>query len=243
MLGTCSGLELTTQLLALVVLISCLFRINWRQGVCLVATAVAAGFTVNAARIAFLGVIASRAPHRWEFWERPGPGSHLFPLAATALAGLGWWAVVRARSGPAPAARASSLTMRPYALRVERIEFAEAFSSLGTEWRGLAAAHGRGLPFATGEWFGSWWRHFRQEHGRVRDALFVRAFRAPAGELVGIAPLVLTRRSPLPGVALRSLDFFGTDPSAAPSAIRAGRRPSTRRWRGTSPSARASGTA
>jgi exosortase/archaeosortase family protein len=96
-LGICSGLEVITQLLALVVLVSCLFPTSWRQRAWLAASAVAAGFTVNAARVALLGVIASRAPQRWEFWERPGPGSHLFPLAATALAGLGWWLVLRAR--------------------------------------------------------------------------------------------------------------------------------------------------
>jgi CelD/BcsL family acetyltransferase involved in cellulose biosynthesis len=98
-------------------------------------------------------------------------------------------------------------------LRVERIDSAEALSSLMPEWQGLARAHGRGLPFATWEWTDAWWRNLRQEGRRVRDTLFVRAFRAPSGKLVGIAPLVLTRRTPLPALTVRSLDFVGADPN------------------------------
>lgn len=100
-LDICSGLESIAQLLALAVLVVCVFKTTWLDRVLLAAVAVFAGFSVNATRVAVLAVIASRAPDRWAFWERPGAGSHAFPLLATALAGVLWWLVLRRRAAPA----------------------------------------------------------------------------------------------------------------------------------------------
>jgi CelD/BcsL family acetyltransferase involved in cellulose biosynthesis len=96
-------------------------------------------------------------------------------------------------------------------LRVEEVVTPEAFAALAPEWTALAAAHGAGLPFRTWEWNEAWWRWFPEKSHRVRDQLFLRTFRAPGGELVGVAPLILVRR-PGDGPALvRGLEFFGTD--------------------------------
>jgi CelD/BcsL family acetyltransferase involved in cellulose biosynthesis len=97
-------------------------------------------------------------------------------------------------------------------LAIEEFGTPEALERLGPEWQALAAAHGRGLPFPTFEWLSLWWKHFAEHRAQVRDDLFVRAFRNGAGELVGVAPMMITRRPGVGPLAFRMLDFFGTDP-------------------------------
>jgi len=96
----CSGLGSIAQLLALAVLTMCLFRTTTLQKALLVASAIVVGFAVNATRVAFLVIVATRGAAAWDFWERPGPGSNLFPLVATAAAASCWWVILRARRGP-----------------------------------------------------------------------------------------------------------------------------------------------
>jgi len=98
-------------------------------------------------------------------------------------------------------------------LRVERIESAEALAALRPEWQRLAAAHGGGLPFATWEWSSVWWAHFRERNLGVHDRLFARAIRSASGELLGVAPLMLTERPGVGPVRVRTLQFLGADPN------------------------------
>ncbi|MDP9348252.1 MAG: GNAT family N-acetyltransferase [Gemmatimonadota bacterium] len=98
-------------------------------------------------------------------------------------------------------------------LRVEKIESLEALDTLGPEWRELEAASGNGLPFMTWEWSSSWWSHFHESRSSVRDTLFVRALRSESGELLAVAPLMLTERPAVGPLRLRQLHFFGADPN------------------------------
>lgn len=98
-------------------------------------------------------------------------------------------------------------------LRVERIETSEALTALRPEWQKLAAAHGGGLPFTTWEWNESWWAHFRERRFTVRDRLFTLAVREDSGELVGVAPLMLTERPGTGPLRARIVQFFGADPN------------------------------
>lgn len=97
-------------------------------------------------------------------------------------------------------------------LVIERIDTVDKVFALRSEWQSLAHAQGCGFPFQTWEWLSLWWTHFAEHGARVRDSLFVRAFRSPSGELVGVAPMMLTRRPGIGPLGIRVLDFFGTDP-------------------------------
>jgi CelD/BcsL family acetyltransferase involved in cellulose biosynthesis len=98
-------------------------------------------------------------------------------------------------------------------LLVEAIETEDTLVRLGPEWQRLAATCGDGLPFRTWEWNWRWWASLRGDRFAVKDHLHVRAVRTPAGELVGIAPFMLTHRPRLGPLQVRGLDLFGADPN------------------------------
>jgi CelD/BcsL family acetyltransferase involved in cellulose biosynthesis len=98
------------------------------------------------------------------------------------------------------------------ALTVEKIETLEALLGLEREWRALEAASHSGLPFLTFDWCVAWWNHLHEAKLGIRDALFVRALRS-SGELVAVAPLMITRRPAVGPFCIRHLQFFGADPN------------------------------
>ena len=99
------------------------------------------------------------------------------------------------------------------ALRVEKIETLEALHGLEREWRDLERASRWGLPFHTFDWCVAWWKHLREDKLGIRDSLFVRAVRSAGGELVAVAPLMITRRPAVGPICIRNLQFFGADPN------------------------------
>ncbi len=96
-LDACSGLLLMTQMGLLATLVVCLVPATLRRAVAVVAAGVAIGFIVNVARITMLGIVASRVPSDFEYWEEYVAGSWLFPLIATGCAGVAWWRILRTR--------------------------------------------------------------------------------------------------------------------------------------------------
>jgi exosortase/archaeosortase family protein len=99
-LDRCSGLALITQMLVLAALALCLFPTTWRRALGVTIAAVAAGFAVNAARVAFLAIVASRTPTEFDYLEQYVAGSVLFPVGAALLAGVAWWRILRRRPQP-----------------------------------------------------------------------------------------------------------------------------------------------
>ena len=83
---------------------------------------------------------------------------------------------------------------------------AAALAGLGPEWAALAARCRTATVFQTFEWNAAWWAHF----GRFGRRLRVLTFRSPAGELVGLAPLMTSFWYATP---LRRLSFLGTGTS------------------------------
>jgi CelD/BcsL family acetyltransferase involved in cellulose biosynthesis len=100
-----------------------------------------------------------------------------------------------------------AMTFSP--LRIEEIDSPDKLNALRPEWQRLANAHGGDLPFTTWEWNVTWWAHFREHRWSVKDSLFLRALRTPEGELVAVAPLVLTERIARGPLRFRYLQFFG----------------------------------
>ena len=96
-------------------------------------------------------------------------------------------------------------------LSVQEFDSPDGPLPLREEWTRLANAAGSSLPFAKWEWHDAWWREFRRDWPHVRDSLCIRAFRTASGQLVGIAPMMLTRRPSTSSLAVRVLDFMGGD--------------------------------
>jgi CelD/BcsL family acetyltransferase involved in cellulose biosynthesis len=98
------------------------------------------------------------------------------------------------------------------AVRVDTLVTEDALLSLEPEWRRLESRMIQ-LPFVRFDWVISWWQHFRSRGRIVRDELFVCTFRTPAGELLGVAPLMVTERPAIGPLRFRQLQFFGADPN------------------------------
>jgi CelD/BcsL family acetyltransferase involved in cellulose biosynthesis len=98
-------------------------------------------------------------------------------------------------------------------VHIEVVTDPARLAALAPEWNALAARHGEGLPFRTWEWVDAWLRWFPERRLAVRDEPEVLIFRAPDGAMVGVAPLVRTRRPGLGPAILRGLEFLGADPN------------------------------
>lgn len=86
-------------------------------------------------------------------------------------------------------------------------------SALEPEWRALHERAGSDLPFATPEWSSCWWQHLRARRLTARDSLCARAIRDDRGELVAVAPLMITERPAVGPLRARCLRFLRADPN------------------------------
>jgi CelD/BcsL family acetyltransferase involved in cellulose biosynthesis len=98
-------------------------------------------------------------------------------------------------------------------LVVDRIESQEALTALGPAWHGLERSTHNSLPFLTFAWTSCWWKHMHEDRMAVKDTLAIRTVRSSAGELVGVAPFILTERPGVGPLQARCLHFIGADPN------------------------------
>jgi CelD/BcsL family acetyltransferase involved in cellulose biosynthesis len=94
---------------------------------------------------------------------------------------------------------------------VEKIDSLPSLLALEKNWNSLEM-HSR-LPFSNWDWAVSWWTQLRENKLGVKDSMFVRAIRSDAGDLVAVAPMVITRRPSVGPICVRQLQFFGADPN------------------------------
>lgn len=97
-------------------------------------------------------------------------------------------------------------------LIVEEIEGFDTFSPFTRAWRDLQRSSGR-LPFTSYEWNAAWFRHLSRRRFGVGDRAKVKAIWSQDGELVAVAPLMLTEVPSRGPLRLRCLQFFGADPN------------------------------
>ncbi len=102
---------------------------------------------------------------------------------------------------------------RAQSLVVERIESLEALRALEPEWRSLEERAQLALPFLTFDWVTAWWKHFSEDKPTLRDSVFSRAVRSPSGELIAVAPMMLSERPGFGPLRMREVHFFGADPN------------------------------
>jgi CelD/BcsL family acetyltransferase involved in cellulose biosynthesis len=67
------------------------------------------------------------------------------------------------------------------------------------------------LPFVRFDWIDAWWRHLSADGLAIHDQLSLRVFHDENGDLVGIAPLMLTSRPGVGPAWTRQLQPIGAD--------------------------------
>jgi CelD/BcsL family acetyltransferase involved in cellulose biosynthesis len=95
-------------------------------------------------------------------------------------------------------------------LTIEKIDSLASLMQLKKEWQALEVDSG--LPFTSWDWAMAWWTQLREDKLGVKDSLFIRAIRS-SGELVAVAPMLVTRRPSIGPLCIRQLQFFGADPN------------------------------
>jgi len=95
---------------------------------------------------------------------------------------------------------------------VECFERLDELERLYPEWEELCAAHRPWLPFFGPTWNRLWWRHFAESNRLVKDHLRLCSVRSSDGQLVAVAPLMLTERPAHGPLRARMLQFLGADP-------------------------------
>ena len=97
-------------------------------------------------------------------------------------------------------------------VRVSTIRTTEELRSIGDDWSALLTRTRNDLPFLLPEWNITWWEVFRKDSLLIRDRLCVKVARDASGTLVGVVPLMLTKRPSIGPVRAQTLQFLGADP-------------------------------
>ncbi len=90
---------------------------------------------------------------------------------------------------------------------------ATSFDEIRDEWAALEPQTAVRLPFSHPRWSELWWKHFAERNLLVSDSLRLLAVRDRGGALKGVAPFVLTRRSGLPVLSIRSFRVVRARPA------------------------------
>ncbi|MFA5956115.1 GNAT family N-acetyltransferase [Hyphomicrobium sp.] len=96
-------------------------------------------------------------------------------------------------------------------LSVEEVTGEAGLRDLAAEWDSLHEKISPRLPFATQLWTSTWWQHFQRNNIRAKDTPRLFALRNQDGELVAVAPMVLTRRPGFGPLTAKELQFYGAD--------------------------------
>jgi CelD/BcsL family acetyltransferase involved in cellulose biosynthesis len=115
-------------------------------------------------------------------------------------------------AGECASLREVLLRWRTVVLIVESIDSLDGLRRLESKLRRLCETAGD-LPFLSWEWNVSWWMHLSRQGLRVKDRLYVRTVSDHSGELVAVAPLMLTEMPSRGPLRFRCLQFFGADPN------------------------------
>ncbi|HEX3855645.1 MAG TPA: GNAT family N-acetyltransferase [Polyangiaceae bacterium] len=96
-------------------------------------------------------------------------------------------------------------------LSVETVSSLGELLPLEPEWRRLEACSG--LPFSSWDWTLAWWAQLRENKLGIKDSLFVCVIRTEQGQLVSVAPMLVSRRPSIGPICIRQLQFLGADPN------------------------------
>jgi CelD/BcsL family acetyltransferase involved in cellulose biosynthesis len=99
-------------------------------------------------------------------------------------------------------------------LQLQKVDYpSPAFDALLPDWEALDTQVVPRTPFSSPNWIRLWWQHCRRQGTSSIDELFLHTLRNESGDLIAIAPLMVTRRPAFGPFRLRILQFIGSDPS------------------------------
>jgi CelD/BcsL family acetyltransferase involved in cellulose biosynthesis len=98
-------------------------------------------------------------------------------------------------------------------LDIQLITALAELEQLAPEWDALTSAIAPRIPFATPLWNLLWWQYFHGCGHFVRDQLNAYVFRDARGDLIAVAPMMVTQRPAFGPFRTRELQFFGADPN------------------------------
>ena len=98
-------------------------------------------------------------------------------------------------------------------LQLQVIHEFEELTALSSEWDALEQKLYLRTPFTSSMWNILWWDHHREAKMMIQDELYSFALRNADGELVAIAPMMVSVRPGIKAFGIRVLQFFGADPN------------------------------
>jgi len=96
---------------------------------------------------------------------------------------------------------------------IECFTDASCFERLRSDWMALERTLSPRTPFTSPYWHEAWWSHLRRNTWDVRDDLAVQTVRNQDGELIAVAPFMLTRRPGFGVLQIAELQALGADPN------------------------------
>ena len=97
-------------------------------------------------------------------------------------------------------------------LSIEIIADLTKLEAFVPEWSVLFVAVTPKTPSKSPLWCLAWWRRYRRHNVWAFDDMRVYVLRDQNGRLVGVAPMIVTRRPGYGAFCLRELQYFGADP-------------------------------
>jgi CelD/BcsL family acetyltransferase involved in cellulose biosynthesis len=98
-------------------------------------------------------------------------------------------------------------------LQIKKLTEPSALETLLPEWEALDARVTPRTPFTSPMWIRLWWQHCRRRTILTRDEFFLHTLRDRSGQLIAIAPLMVTHKPAFGAPRVRLLQFIGADPS------------------------------
>lgn len=96
-------------------------------------------------------------------------------------------------------------------LSVETIIDDSSLHDLIAQWDSLHERISPRLPFTTHLWASTWWQHYKRNNVKAKDFPRIFLLRNDSGELVAVAPMVVTQRPGYGPLSAKELQFFGAD--------------------------------
>ena len=96
-------------------------------------------------------------------------------------------------------------------LSVETIIDDSGLHDLIAQWDSLHERISPRLPFTTHLWASIWWQHYKRSNVKAKDFPRLFLLRSDSGELIAVAPMVVSQRPGYGPLNAKELQFFGAD--------------------------------
>jgi CelD/BcsL family acetyltransferase involved in cellulose biosynthesis/CheY-like chemotaxis protein len=150
--------------------------------------------------------IRARENGVWGYLKKPFGEKEFLSCINSALEGTPPASFTQKDINPRPAAAQIG---KAGALCIEELSGPDSLEAIRPDWERLNAQLSPRTPFTSPLWLTLWWHHLRQAKLTIRQEFFVHTVRDETGELLAIAPFMITYRPGFGPFQLRLLQFFG----------------------------------